>query len=144
MAIAEKWLAHRYNRPGFELFNYQVYAEGVAPEAAALAGHLGLDNLCWIFDNDHITIEGNTSITFTEDVATRFLSYGWDVQRVSDANDIDRLRPRRSGGCERSSTKRSVAAASARVKGSSRSNPRRWSQHETTCTTSLLAWAVAC
>jgi transketolase len=100
MAIAEKWLAHRYNRPGFGLFDYHVYAvcgdgclmEGVASEAASLAGHLGLDNLCWIFDNNHITIEGRTSITFTEDVATRFLSYGWDVQRVSDANDIDRIK----------------------------------------------------
>jgi transketolase len=99
MAIAEKWLAQRYNRPGFEIFDYSVYAvcgdgclmEGVASEAASLAGHLGLDNLCWIFDNNRITIEGNTSITFTEDVATRFLSYGWDVQRVSDANDIDRI-----------------------------------------------------
>ena len=99
MAIAEKWLAHRYNQPGFEIFDYHVYAvcgdgclmEGVASEAASLAGHLGLDNLCWIFDNNHITIEGNTNITFTEDVATRFLGYGWDVLRVSDANDIDRI-----------------------------------------------------
>ena len=99
MAIAEKWLAHRYNKPGFEIFDYHVYAvcgdgclmEGVASEAASLAGHLGLDNLCWIFDNNHITIEGNTNITFTEDVATRFLGYGWDVLRVSDANDIDRI-----------------------------------------------------
>ncbi len=99
MAIAEKWLAQRYNRPGFRIFDYQVYAvcgdgclmEGVASEAASLAGHLGLDNLCWIFDNNHITIEGHTSLTFTEDVAMRFLSYGWDVQRVSDANDIERI-----------------------------------------------------
>ena len=99
MAIAEKWLARRYNRPGFEIFDYQVYAvcgdgclmEGVSSEAASLAGHLGLDNLCWIFDNNHITIEGSTRLAFTEDVATRFLSYGWDVQRVSDANDIDRI-----------------------------------------------------
>ena len=99
MAIAQKWLAQRYNRPGFEIFDYHVYAvcgdgclmEGIASEAASLAGHLGLDNLCWIYDNNRITIEGSTSITFTEDVATRFLAYGWDVQRVSDANDIDRI-----------------------------------------------------
>ena len=99
MAIAEKWLAHRYNRPGFEIFNYKIYAvcgdgclmEGVASEAASLAGHLGLDNLCWIYDNNHITIEGNTRIAFTEDVQTRFIAYGWNVLRVGDANDIDRI-----------------------------------------------------
>ena len=65
--------------------------EGVASEAASLAGHLGLDNLCWVYDNNHITIEGNTSITFTEDIAARFLGYGWNVLRVGDANDIDRI-----------------------------------------------------
>jgi transketolase len=65
--------------------------EGVASEAASLAGHLGLDNLCWVYDNNHITIEGNTSIAFTEDVAARFLAYGWNVLRVGDANDIDRI-----------------------------------------------------
>ena len=99
MAIAEKWLANRYNRPGFDIFDYNIYAvcgdgclmEGVASEAASLAGHLGLDNLCWIYDNNHITIEGNTSIAFTEDVAARFLAYGWNVLRVGDANDIDRI-----------------------------------------------------
>ena len=99
MAVAEKWLAHRYNRPGFEIFNYNAYAvcgdgclmEGVASEAASLAGHLGLDNLCWIYDNNHITIEGNTRIAFTEDVQTRFIAYGWNVLRVGDANDIDRI-----------------------------------------------------
>jgi transketolase len=99
MAIAEKWLAHRYNRPGYEMFNYSTYAvcgdgclmEGIASEAASLAGHLGLDNLCWIYDNNHITIEGNTRIAFTEDVAGRFLAYGWNVLRVSDANDINRI-----------------------------------------------------
>jgi transketolase len=99
MAIAQKWLANRYNRPGFEIFDYHVYAvagdgclmEGVAAEAASLAGHLELDNLCWIWDNNHITIEGDTNITFTEDVATRFIAYGWNVLRVGDANDIDRL-----------------------------------------------------
>ena len=99
MAIAETWLANRYNRPGFEIFGYDIYAvcgdgcmmEGVGSEAASLAGHLGLDNLCWIYDNNHITIEGNTRITFTEDIAARFMGYGWNVLRVGDANDIDRI-----------------------------------------------------
>src|SRR5437667_361148 len=99
MAIAQKWLASRYNRPGFEIFDYNIYAvcgdgclmEGVASEAASLAAHLGLDKLCWIYDNNHITIEGNTSITFTEDVAARFLAYGWNVLRIGDANDIERI-----------------------------------------------------
>jgi len=99
MAIAEKWLANRYNRPSFEIFDYNIYAvcgdgcmmEGVGSEAASLAAHLGLDNLCWIYDNNHITIEGNTRITFTEDIAARFLAYGWNVLRVGDANDIDRI-----------------------------------------------------
>jgi transketolase len=99
MAIAEKWLAYRYNRPGFEIFDYNIYAvcgdgclmEGIASEAASLAGHLGLDNLCWIYDNNHITIEGDTRIAFTEDVAARFLAYGWNVLRVGDANDLERI-----------------------------------------------------
>ena len=99
MGIAGKWLANHYNRPGFEIFNYHVYAvcgdgcmmEGISAEAASLAGHLGLDNLCWIYDNNHITIEGNTRIAFTEDVAARFLGYGWNVLRVGDANDIERI-----------------------------------------------------
>jgi transketolase len=99
MAIAEKWLAARYNRPDFELFNYRIYAlngdgcmmEGISGEAASLAGHLKLDNLCWIYDNNHITIEGKTDITFTEDVAGRFLAYGWNVIRVGDANDLARI-----------------------------------------------------
>src|SRR5438477_7428535 len=99
MAIAQKWLANRYNKPGFEIFDYNIYAvtgdgcmmEGVASEAASLAGHLGVDNLCWIYDNNHISIEGNTNITFTEDVAARFLAYGWNVLRVGDANDIGRI-----------------------------------------------------
>jgi transketolase len=99
MAIGERWLAAHYNRPDFEIFNYHIYAvcgdgcmmEGISSEAASLAGHLGLDNLCWIYDNNHITIEGDTSIAFTEDVAARFLAYGWNVLRVGDANDIDRI-----------------------------------------------------
>jgi transketolase len=99
MAIGEKWLAAHYNRPGFEIFDYNIYAvcgdgcmmEGISSEAASLAAHLGLDNLCWIYDNNHITIEGDTSIAFTEDVAARFLAYGWNVLRVGDANDIDRI-----------------------------------------------------
>jgi len=99
MAIAEKWLASHFNRPDFEIFDYNVYVvcsdgclmEGVGSEAASLAGHLGLDNLCWVYDNNHITIEGSTRITFTEDVVTRFLAYGWNVLRVGDANDLDRI-----------------------------------------------------
>ncbi len=99
LAIAEKWLANRYNRPGFTLFDYAIYAvcgdgclmEGVSSEGASLAGHLGLDNLCWVYDNNHITIEGNTRLAFTEDVAARFLGYGWNVLRVGDANDIERI-----------------------------------------------------
>jgi transketolase len=99
MAIARKWLADRYNRAGFDIFDYDIYAvcgdgcmmEGVGAEAASLAGHLGLDDLCWIYDNNHITIEGNTRITFTEDVAARFLGYQWNVLRVGDANDLERI-----------------------------------------------------
>src|SRR5262250_3205373 len=80
MAIAQKWLENRYNKPGFDIFNYKIYAvcgdgcmmEGISSEAASLAGHLGLSNLCWVYDNNHITIEGNTRITFTEDIAARF------------------------------------------------------------------------
>jgi transketolase len=99
MAIARKWLAKRYNRPGFDIFDYDIYVvcgdgdlmEGVSSEAASLAGHLGLDDLCWIYDNNHITIEGETRITFTEDVAARFLAYRWNVLRVGDANDLERI-----------------------------------------------------
>jgi transketolase len=99
MAIAEKWLANRYNRPDFPIFDYKIYTvcgdgcmmEGIGSEAASLAGHLGLDNLCWIYDNNKITIEGNTKIAFTEDVAARFLAYGWNVLRVGDANDMERI-----------------------------------------------------
>jgi transketolase len=99
MAIAQKWLAARYNRRDFAVFDYKIYAvcgdgcmmEGIGSEAASLAAHLALDNLCWIYDNNHITIEGSTRITFTEDVATRFLGYGWNVLRVGDANDTDRI-----------------------------------------------------
>jgi transketolase len=99
MAIAGKWMAKRYNRPDFELFDFNTYAvcgdgcmmEGISGEAASLAGHLQLNNLCWIYDNNHITIEGNTSLAFSEDVATRFLGYGWNVVRVADANDLHTL-----------------------------------------------------
>src|SRR5436309_13520044 len=97
MAIAQKWLATRYNRAGFEIFDYKMYAvcgdgcmmEGIASEAASLAAHLGLDNLCWVYDNNHITIEGHTSITFTEDVAARFRAYDWNILEIHDANDVD-------------------------------------------------------
>ena len=99
MAIGQKWLANRYNKDGFDIFDYNIYAvcgdgclmEGIGSEAASLAAHLELDNLCWVWDNNHITIEGNTRITFTEDVAARFLAYGWNVLRVGDANDIERI-----------------------------------------------------
>src|SRR5580704_7034158 len=99
MAIARRWLADRYNRPGFEIFDYNIYAvcgdgcmmEGVGSEAASLAAHLGLDDLCWIYDNNHVTLDDNTRVTFTEDVAVRFLGYGWNVLRVGDANDVARI-----------------------------------------------------
>src|SRR5712671_5987832 len=99
MAIARKWLADRYNKTGFDLFDYNIYAvcgdgclmEGVGSVAASLAGHLALDDLCWIYDNNHITIDGNTRITFTEDVAARFLAYRWNVLRVGDANDLESI-----------------------------------------------------
>ncbi len=100
MAMAERWLAARYNRPGFELFKYRVWSicgdgcmmEGISGEAASLAGHLKLSNLCWIYDNNQITIEGRTDLAYNDDVGTRFLGYGWNVLRVSDANDVDLLR----------------------------------------------------
>jgi transketolase len=100
MAIASKWMATYFNKPGFEMFDYDVFAlagdgcmmEGVSSEAASLAGHLKLSNLCWIYDNNKITIEGHTEWAFSEDVATRFVAYGWNVTRVSDANDLDMLK----------------------------------------------------
>src|SRR5260221_2819777 len=100
MAVAVRWMADHFNKPGFEdLIDFNVYAlcrdgctmEGISAEAASLAGHLKLSNLCWIYDNNHITIEGKTDIAFTEDVAGRFLAYGWNVLRVGDANDLDRI-----------------------------------------------------
>src|SRR5580692_10905614 len=99
MAIAEKWLAARYNKPDFPIFDYRIWVvngdgcmmEGISSEAASLAGHLQLDNLCWIYDNNHISIEGKTEITFTEDVAARFQAYRWNVLRVGDANDLERI-----------------------------------------------------
>lgn len=99
MAIARQWMAKYFNRPGFEMFDFDVYAmcgdgcmmEGISGEAASLAGHLKLSNLCWIYDNNHITIEGHTEWAFSEDVATRFIAYGWNVLRVGDANDLERL-----------------------------------------------------
>ncbi len=99
MALGGRWMGAYFNRPGFEMFDYDVYAlcgdgcmmEGVSSEAASLAGHLKLSNLCWIYDNNKITIEGNTSWAFSEDVATRFIGYGWNVTRVGDANDLEML-----------------------------------------------------
>jgi len=99
MAVAGKWLATTYNKPGFDIFDFNVYAlcgegclmEGVSSEAASLAGHLKLSNLCWIFDQNHVTIDGHTDITFTEDVAARFRAYGWNVTEVADANDLHQL-----------------------------------------------------
>ncbi len=99
MAVAGRWLAARFNRPGFGLFDYDVYAfcgdgdmmEGISGEAASLAGHLRLSNLCWVYDNNHISIEGNTQLAFSDDIADRFIGYGWDVTRVGDANDLDLL-----------------------------------------------------
>jgi transketolase len=99
MAIAERWLAAHYNRPGHEIVDHRVYAicgdgdvmEGVSQEAASIAGHLGLSNLIWFYDNNHISIEGNTSLAFTEDVAERFKAYHWNVLHVTDANDLDQL-----------------------------------------------------
>ena len=99
MAIAGKWLASNFNKPGFELFNFRVYAvcgdgdimEGVASEAASLAGHLQLGNLCWIYDNNRVTLDGPASWSFSEDVMTRFVGYGWNVTRVADANDLLQL-----------------------------------------------------
>lgn len=99
MAIAERWMAANFNRDGFPLFDYHVYAlcgdgdmmEGISHEAASLAGHLRLSNLCWIYDNNHITIEGHTALASSDDVATRFIGYGWNVTRVGDANDLDML-----------------------------------------------------
>ncbi len=99
MAIASKWMAASFNKPGFPMFGFDVWAlagdgclmEGVGGEAASLAGHLKLDNLAWIYDNNRITIEGNTDLAFSEDVATRFIGYGWNVTRVGDANDLAML-----------------------------------------------------
>jgi transketolase len=99
MAIAGKWLAANFNRPGFEIFNYNVYVfcgdgdlmEGVGSEAASLAGHLKLPNLCWIYDNNRITLDGPADWSFTEDVGERFRGYGWNVVHVTDANDLDAL-----------------------------------------------------
>ncbi len=98
-AIAQRWFASRYNKDGHDLFDYRIYSicgdgdlmEGVSNEAASIAGHLGLSNLIWFYDNNHITIEGNTSLAFSDDVGTRFLAWHWNVQHVSDVNDLAEL-----------------------------------------------------
>ena len=100
MAIASEWMAAVFNRAGFKMFDYDSYAlcgdgcmmEGVSNEAASLAGHLKLSKLCWIYDNNKISIEGHTDWAFSDDVATRFIGYGWNVTRVGDANDLEMLR----------------------------------------------------
>lgn len=101
MALAGRWLASRYNQPGFEdVYNFNVYAlggdgcmmEGISSEAASLAGHLKLSNLCWIYDSNRITIEGGTPLAFSEDVGERFAAYGWNVAHVTDANDLNIIR----------------------------------------------------
>jgi len=99
MAVAGQWLAANFNRPGFEIFDFNVYAmcsdgdlmEGLGGEAASLAGHLKLSNLCWMYDNNHVTLDGPADWSFSEDVATRFIGYGWNVTRVADANDLEML-----------------------------------------------------
>jgi transketolase len=99
MAVASRWLAARYNTPDFTMFDFDVYAlcgdgcmmEGISSEAASLAAHWKLSKLCWIYDSNRITIEGHTSLAFTEDVATRFMGYGWNVTRVGDANNLEML-----------------------------------------------------
>ncbi len=99
MAVASKWQAAHFNRPDADLFDFDVYAiagdgclmEGVSSEAASFAGHQQLDNLCWIYDNNHITIDGRTEITYGDDVAARFMGYDWNVLRVGDANDLTML-----------------------------------------------------
>jgi transketolase len=109
MAIASRWLAAHFNRPGFAIFDYDVYTlcgdgdmmEGISNEAASLAGHLKLGNLCWIYDNNGITIEGHTNLTFGDDMAMRFRAYGWHVEHVKDANDIEALDKAFAGFCSR-------------------------------------------
>lgn len=99
MAIGSKWLAANFNRPGFDIFNYNIYTfcsdgdlmEGIGGEAASLAGHLRLSNLCWIYDHNSVTLDGPADWSFSEDVATRFMGYQWNVTRVTDANDLEML-----------------------------------------------------
>ncbi len=99
MAIAQRWMAGHFNRPGFDVIDYDIFSfcgdgclmEGVSSEAASLAGHLKLSNLCWVYDNNRITIEGKTDLAFSEDVAARFRAYGWKVSHIEDANDLEAL-----------------------------------------------------
>ena len=111
MAMAEKWQADRYNKPGHAVIDHNIYVmcsdgemmEGVASEAASLAGHLKLDNLCWLYDSNNITLDGPSSWTFSEDVATRFLAYGWNVMTVRDANNLIELNKALDGFLEEKS-----------------------------------------
>ena len=99
MGIAQKWLADRYNKPGFDFSIIHIYVicsdgdmmEGISSEAASIAGNLQLGNLIYIYDDNHITIEGNTDMTFNEDLAARFLAYGWHVQVLPDGNDLNTI-----------------------------------------------------
>ncbi len=99
MAIAQRWLATHFNRPECAVLDYDVYTicgdgdmmEGVTSEAASLAGHLMLGNLCWLYDSNRITIEGHTALAFSDDVSARFLAYGWNVEQVGDVNDTERI-----------------------------------------------------
>ena len=114
MAIAEAHLAARYNRPGHEIFDHFTYVlagdgdmmEGVQAEAASLAGHLRLGKLIVLYDSNHVTLSGTTSITFTEDVAARYRAYGWHVQQVDDGNDLAGDRARDRGGARGAATSR--------------------------------------
>src|ERR1700722_12059842 len=139
MAIVSKWLAANFNRPGFEIFDFNVYAicgdgdlmEGGGGEAASLAGHLKLSNLCWIYDHNSVTLDGPASWSYSDDAMTRFVGYGWNVTRVSDANDLEMLK--RAFGRGRSPAGQEILrlAGGCEISGSrwrARAFPRRYRQ----------------